>query len=92
MGFEELAVRISPNAPLLPDLVVSTYQVCGVVHLDQLPPAVAVRGRQVSASSTTTRFYRVVPGFPFVAFRVIFPNEIRLPSAFFCPLGISVKP
>jgi len=45
MGFEELTVRISPNTPSLPDLIASSYKVCGRIQLDDLP--VARQARQV---------------------------------------------
>jgi len=45
MGFEELTVRISPNTPSLPDIIASSYKVCGRIQLEDLP--VPRQARQV---------------------------------------------
>ncbi len=45
MGFDRLSVRISPTTPSLPDIVASTYQVCGHIQLADL--AVGPKPRQV---------------------------------------------
>lgn len=45
MGFDRLDVRISPTTPSLPDIVASSYLVCGQIHLKEL--AVGHQPRQV---------------------------------------------
>ena len=46
MGFERLSVRISPTTPSLPDMIASSYLVCGQILLNDLPPSVQT-SRQV---------------------------------------------
>ena len=37
LGFDRLDVRISPTTPSLPDIIASSYKVCGHIKLDDLP-------------------------------------------------------
>jgi hypothetical protein len=46
MGFDRLSVRISPTAPSLPDMVASTYLVCGQIQLTDLPASLIQTARQ----------------------------------------------
>lgn len=45
MGFDRLNVRISPTTPSLPDIVASSFRVCGKIELTDL--AVGPKARQV---------------------------------------------
>lgn len=58
-GFDQLNVRISPTTPSLPDIVASSYKVCGKIELDDL--AVATRSRQVIFIPTSVKDASVEP-------------------------------
>lgn len=53
LGFERLSVRISPNTPSLPDIVASSYRVCGQIELSDL--AVGPKARQVIFIPTSVK-------------------------------------
>lgn len=53
MAFDRLNVRISPTTPSLPDIVASSYRVCGQISLADL--AVSTRPRQVIFIPTSVK-------------------------------------
>ena len=59
MGFDRLSVRISPTTPSLPDIVASSYKVCGHVNLADL--AVGPKPRQMIFIPTSVRDSSVEP-------------------------------
>lgn len=59
MAFDRLNVRISPTTPSLPDIVASSYRVCGQISLADL--AVSTRPRQVIFIPTSVKDSSVEP-------------------------------
>ncbi|UYV83027.1 hypothetical protein LAZ67_22001818 [Cordylochernes scorpioides] len=52
LGFEPATVKITPNAPNLPDMVASTINVCGQISLEQ-PFTASPRNVEMTKDSTT---------------------------------------
>ncbi|XP_074644327.1 BOS complex subunit NOMO3-like isoform X2 [Tubulanus polymorphus] len=49
IAFDDLNVKISPNTPQLPDIIASSFSLCGNVHIDRFPTGVsAIRERVLS--------------------------------------------